>query len=138
MSIDSKAKSTTTEAGSTEQYDRSLQRKRKCNPARPLYRVEDEAIAQQVAMPKSIREFKSFGKLAEHFKLSRMTVYRRSKDPMIRQRIEWLRMHYKHTGALIARRSWEQIVTSHVEAALAGNVKSARFCMEVAWPKDGR
>jgi hypothetical protein len=55
MSMDSKAESNA--------YD----------PTKPLDPPEDEAIAQYLSTPKSIREFKSFSELARHFNISRMT-----------------------------------------------------------------
>ena len=55
-------------------------RKRKQDKTKPLDLPEDEAIAQYLATPKSIREFKSMTDLAMHFNISRMTVHRRTKD----------------------------------------------------------
>jgi len=120
MSMDSEAESNA--------YDRT----------KPLDSPEDEAIAQYLSTPKSIREFKSFGELAKHFNISRMTAYRRSKDSSILQRVEWLLMSHKLAGDLIARRSWERIVAGQVKAAVAGNTKAAQFCKERAWPEDGK
>jgi hypothetical protein len=106
------------------------------DPTKPLDSPEDEAIAQYLSTPKSIREFKSFSELATHFNISRMTAYRRSKDPSILQRVEWLLTHHKHAGDLIARLSWARIVAGQVKAAVAGNTKAAQFCKERAWPED--
>src|SRR5229473_189332 len=117
MSMDSEAESNA--------YDRT----------KPLDSPEDEAIAQYLSTPKSIREFKSFGELAKHFNISRMTAYRRSKDSSILQRVEWLLMSHKLAGDLIARLSWERIVAGQVKAAVAGDTKAAQFCKERAWPE---
>jgi hypothetical protein len=64
-----------------------------------------------------------------------MTVYRRSKDLSILQRVERLLMHHKLAGDLIARRSWERIVAGQVQAAVAGDTRAAQFCKEQAWPE---
>jgi hypothetical protein len=102
---------------------------------KPFDSPEDEAIAQYLAMPKSIREFKSVAALAKHFSISRQTVYRRRKDLDVLQRVEWLVMNYRLAGDLIARRNWPQIVASQVKAALAGDTRAAQFCKVVAWPE---
>lgn len=113
----------------------SKKRKRKFDKTKPLDSPEDEAIAQYLATPKSIREFKSFSELAAHFNISRMTVYRRSKDSSILERVEWLLTHHKLAGDLIARLNWGRIVAGQVKAAVAGNTKAAIFCKERAWPE---
>jgi hypothetical protein len=102
---------------------------------KPLDSPEDEAIAQYLATPKSIREFKSITELAAHFKISRMTVYRWTKDPEVLQRAEWLLTHHRLAGDLIARLHWERIVAGQVKAAIAGDTKAAQFCKEQAWPE---
>ena len=102
---------------------------------KPLDPPEDEAIAQYLSTPKSIREFKSFSELATHFNISRMTVYRRSKDSSILERVEWLLTHHKLAGDLIARLNWGRIVAGQVRAAVAGDTKAAIFCKERAWPE---
>jgi len=111
-------------------------RKRKFNKTRPLDPPSDEAIAEYLATPKSIREFKSFSELAKHFDISRMTVYRRSKDSSVLQRVEWLLMQHKLAGDLVARLNWGRIVAGQVKAAIAGDTKAAQFCKERAWPVD--
>jgi hypothetical protein len=111
-------------------------RKRKTNGKKPLELPVDEAVAQYLAAPKSIRDFRTFSELAEHFKISRMTAYRRSKDPVVLQRAEWLLTHHKLAGDLIARLHWERIVAGQVKAAVAGDTKAAQFCKEQAWPED--
>jgi hypothetical protein len=115
--------------------DPSPKRKRKFDKTKPLDSPEDEAIAQYLATPKSIREFKSFSELAMHFNISRMTVYRRSKDSSILERVEWLLTHHKLAGDLIARLNWDRIVAGQVRAAVAGDTKAAIFCKERAWPE---
>jgi hypothetical protein len=111
-------------------------RRRKSDGRKPLDLPEDEAIAQYLAAPKSIRDFRSFSELAAHFEISRMTAYRRSKDPVVLQRAEWLLTHHKLAGDLIARLQWERIVAGQVKAAVAGDTKAAQFCKEQAWPED--
>ena len=111
-------------------------RKRKSNKKKPLEPPEDEAIAEYLSTPKSIREFKSYGELAKHFNISRMTVYRRTKDPAILDRAEWLLRNHKRAGNMIARLNWGQIMAGQVKAAVAGDTKAAQFCKEQAWPED--
>lgn len=111
------------------------QDEREFDPKEPLDSPEDEAIAQYLSMPKSIREFKSFSELAEHFNISRMTAYRRSKDWSVLRRVECLLMRHKLAGDLIARLSWGRIVAGQVKAAIAGDTKAAQFCKERAWPE---
>lgn len=103
---------------------------------KPLSAPEEEALAQYLATPKSIREFKSYTELAQHFNLSRMTVYRRTKDLRVLQRAEWLLQHHRLAGDLIARLHWERIVAGQVKAAVAGDAKAAQFCKERAWPEE--
>jgi hypothetical protein len=114
-----------------------LLRKQKGKPDRtkPLDSPQDEAIAQYISTPKSIREFKSLTDLAKHFGISRMTVYRRTKDLFVLQRAAWLLMHFKLAGDLIPRLNWERIMTGQVKAAAAGDTKAAQFCKERAWPE---
>jgi hypothetical protein len=116
--------------------DLSRARKRQSGGREPLDPSEDEAIAQYLATPKSLREFKSFSELAKRFNLSRMTVYRRSKDPRILERAALLLQPYKRAGDNIARLNWPQIVASQVKAAVAGDTRAAQFCKEQAWPED--
>ena len=116
--------------------DPSRKRKRKFDKTKPLDSPEDEAIAQHLAAPKSIREFKSLTDLAKHLNISRMTLYRRTKDLIILQRVEWLLTHYMLAGDLIARLHWERIMAGQVKAAAAGDTKAAQFCKERAWPPE--
>jgi len=103
---------------------------------KPLNSPEDEAIAEYLTTPKSIRQFKSFIELAKHFNISRMTVYRRSKDSSVLQRAEWLLSQHKLAGLVAVRRNWARIVAGQVKAAIAGDTKAAKFCKECAWPED--
>src|SRR5271154_3990183 len=115
--------------------DLPRKRRRKSDRKKPLDSPEDEAIAQYVASPNSIREFKSFSELSAHFQISRMTVYRRSKDPTILERAEWLLENHKRAGDLMARLSWPRIMAGQIKAAAAGDTKAAQFCKEQAWPE---
>lgn len=110
-------------------------RKRKPDATRPLDTPEDEAIAQYLTTPKSIREFKSLTDLAKHFGICRMTVYRRTKDLIILERAEWLLTYHRLAGDLIPRLHWERIMAGQVKAAAAGDTKAAQFCKERAWPE---
>lgn len=115
--------------------DPPRKRKLKQEITKPLDSPEDEAIAQYLTTPKSIREFKSLTDLAKHFGISRMTVYRRTKDLIVLQRAEWLLAHHRLAGDLIARLNWERIMAGQVKAAAAGDTKAAQFCKERAWPE---
>lgn len=110
--------------------------KRKQDKTKPLDSPEDEAIAQYLATPKSIREFKSITDLAEHFNICRQTFYRRTNELYVLERVEWLLMHHRLAGDLIARLHWKRIVAGQVKAAAAGDTKAAQFCKEVAWPTE--
>jgi hypothetical protein len=109
--------------------------KRKPDKTKPLDSPEDEAVAQYISTPKSIREFKSLTDLAKHFGISRMTAYRRTKDLIVLKRAEWLLTHHKLAGDLIPRLHWERIMAGQVKAAAAGDTKAAQFCKERAWPE---
>lgn len=109
--------------------------KGKLDRTKPLDSPEEEAIAQYITTPKSIREFKSFTDLANHFGISRMTVYRLSKDLIVLQRARWLLTHYMLAGDLIPRLNWERIMVGQMKAAAAGDTKAAQFCKERAWPE---
>lgn len=140
MNIDPEDKSDAIEAGSEPQTspnrpDSPRKYKRKFNKTKPLDSPADEAIAEYLSTPKSIRQFRSFTELAEHFTISRMTVYRRSKDPRILQRVEWLLTQHKLSGDLVARLHWDRIVAGQVKAAIRGDTKAAQFCKEAAWPE---
>jgi hypothetical protein len=112
----------------------SRKRKRKFDKSKPLDSPEDEAIAQYRATPKSVRDFKSLTDLARHFNISRMTVYRRSKELSVLQRAEWLLQHHMLAGDLIPRLHWERIMAGQVRAAAAGDTRAAQLCKERAWP----
>ena len=140
MSIGPEDTSDGIEAGSEPQASLNppnppRKRKRKFNKTKPLDSPADEAIAEYLATPKSIRQFKSFSELAQHFNISRMTAYRRSKDSNVLQRVEWLLARHKLAGDLIARLHWGRIVAGQVKAAIAGDTKAAQFCKERAWPE---
>jgi len=110
-------------------------RKRKYNKKRPLEPM-DEAIAEYVAMPRTLRQFKSLDEIAKHFNVCRMTVHRHRMEIHVLERIDWLQRNNKLAGDQIARSNWTQIVISQVKAARKGNVVAARLCREIAWPKD--
>jgi hypothetical protein len=114
----------------------SQKRKRKFDKSKPLDSPEDEAIAQYLATPKSVRDFKSRTDLARHFNISRMTVHRRTKELSVLQRVEWLLQHHMLAGDLIPRLHWERIMAGQVRAAAAGDTKAAQFCKERAWPEE--
>ena len=116
--------------------DPPQKRKRKPNKTKPLDSPEDEAIAQYLASPKSIREFKSITDLAQHFNISRQTVYRRTQELYVLERAEWLLTHHKLAGDLTARLHWKRIVAGQVKAAVSGDTRAAQFCKDTAWPEE--
>ena len=99
----------------------------------PLDDLADEAIAQFFAAPQEFRQFKSVSALADHFGLSRMTIYRRREDVNVVERIKWLLERSMLFGDIIACREWPGIVQAQVKAALAGNTGAAIFCLKRAW-----
>jgi hypothetical protein len=101
--------------------------------AEPLDDPAYETIAQFFAAPRQFRQFKSVGALAEHLGLSRMTIYRRLEDDDVMLRIRWLVIKSMLSGDLIACREWYAIVEAQVRAALAGDLRAARFCEGRAW-----
>jgi hypothetical protein len=101
--------------------------------AEPLDDPAYETIAQFFAAPRQFRQFKSVGALAEHFGLSRMTIYRRLEDVDVILRIKWLVRKSMLSGDLIACLEWHGIVEAQVRAALAGDLRAAMFCEGRAW-----
>jgi len=101
--------------------------------AEPLDDPAYETIAQFFAAPRQFRQFKSVGALAEHFGLSRMTIYRRLEDVDVMLRIKWLVRKSMLSGDLIACLEWHGIVEAQVRAALAGDLRAAMFCEGRAW-----
>jgi len=105
-------------------------RKRKFDPTKPLDAAEDEAVAQFLATPKSLREFKSTAELGARFGLSRMTIFRRTKEKHVLDRVEYLLRNYIRAGDLFALKAWPRIVRGQVRAAVGGDTKAAVFCLE--------
>ena len=116
----------------------STKRRRRFDKTKPLNSPEDEAIAQYLATPKSIREFKSFSELATHFNISRMTAYRRSKDSSILERVEWLLTHHKLAGDLVARLNWGPNRSRPSKGGSRRRHQSRNILQRTrAWPEDG-
>ena len=99
----------------------------------PLDDPAHEAIALFFATPRQFRQFKSVSTLAEHFGISRITIYRRAADVDVVHRIKCLLERSMRFGDLIACREWAGIVKAQVEAALAGDTRAAMFCQNRAW-----
>jgi hypothetical protein len=95
-----------------------------------------EAMAQQLAVPKSQREFKSDKDMAKYFDVARMTLNRWKKNINVIKRAHWLAMQNKIEGELIARREFVPIVEKAVEMAKEGNIKAMEFCVNLAFPED--
>jgi len=92
-----------------------------------------EAVARFFAAPRQFRQFPSAAALAEHFGVSRMTVYRWAEAVDVVRRTRWLLERSMRFGDLIACREWAGIVQAQVEAALAGDTRAAIFCQNRAW-----
>lgn len=102
----------------------------------PLEYPGHEAVAQYLASPKSIREFKSDNHLAKHFRVSRMTICRWKHDPDVIRRAHYLSEINQMVGDLHARREWPRIMQMAVQKALEGDLPSIRFCESRAYPKE--
>ena len=104
----------------------------------PLEYPGHEAVAQYLAAPKSLREFKSDSHLAKYFRVSRMTVCRWKHDPDVIKRAHFLSEINQMVGDLLARQEWPRIMQTAVQKALEGDLQSIRFCESRAYPKELR
>jgi hypothetical protein len=95
-----------------------------------------EAVAQYLAAPICLREFKSDNDLAKHFHVTRMTVYRWKQDPDVIQRVHWLSNRYRLAGDLQARINWRRIVQKAIQRAMKGDMQAIKFCEEIAWRQE--
>jgi hypothetical protein len=70
-----------------------------------------EAVAQYLAAPDSERQFRSVQELADHFHVTRKTIYAWRKDEFVLKRVEWLTQQNKlhGTSSLVGhgRKSWK-------------------------------
>lgn len=99
----------------------------------PLEYEGHEALAQYLASPEPLREFRSITAFAKHYKISRMTVHRWRHAPDVLQRADWLSKQNRLTGAVVARANWETIVLAQVKRAIGGDTSAAKFLREIAW-----
>ncbi len=113
-------------------------RKGKYDGSSPLIYLGHETVAQHLALPKSLRKFKSDGDIAKHFSVERMTVYRWKKDPDVIQRAYFLSIHNQMVGDLRARRAWPRIMQKAVEMASKGDLQAIKFCESRAWAEKPR
>jgi hypothetical protein len=95
-----------------------------------------EAVAQYLAAPKSLREFKSDNDLAKHFRKTRMTIHRWKHHPDVDKRVHWLSNRYRLAGDLLARLNWLRIMQKLVEKAIKGDMQAIKFCEEIAWRQE--
>ncbi|MGB2890895.1 MAG: hypothetical protein WBC04_24650, partial [Candidatus Acidiferrales bacterium] len=109
--------------------------RRSYNGQEPLDYPGHEALAQHLATARSEREF-TLTALAEHFKVSRMTVHRWKRDPDVLRRADYLARANKPAGDLIVKANWELIAWAQVDKAIAGDTQAAKFCERRAWPED--
>lgn len=98
--------------------------------AKPFTFPLDEAIAQHLSLPRAVREFQSFNDLAKHFRVSRMTVYRRSRNPVMHGRVVLLLEGKRAAGTILIRQNWIPIIRGAVRAAIRGDAKALQFCRE--------
>jgi hypothetical protein len=110
----------------------------KCDGHEPLEYPGHEAVAQYLAAPKSLREFKSDSDLAKHFHVSRMTICRWRHDPDVIQRAHFLSGFNEMAGDLLARQEWPRIMQKVVQKAINGDLQSIKFCESRAWPNELR
>jgi hypothetical protein len=111
-------------------------RKRNYDGTDPLDYPELEAVAEFLATPKHIRDIKTFTDLAKHFNVSRMTIYRWTRDEDVLKRAEYLLTLNQLKGDLVARLHWDRIVMGQVRAAIKGDTRAAKFCEKRAWPEN--
>jgi len=104
--------------------------------AEPLDDPVYETIAQFFAALRQFRQFKSVGALAEHFGLSRISIYRRLEDVDVILRIKWLVRKSMLSGDFIACLEWRGIMEAQVKAALNGDIRAAVFCQQRAWRQE--
>ena len=97
-----------------------------------------EALAQFLAAPRSLREFKSYSALANYFHMSRMTIYRWRFEVEVMQRAYFLTMRNEIAGDLEARRAWPEIMRKQVANAKGGDLDATRFCELHAWRPNPR
>jgi hypothetical protein len=136
MTIDDKPDSEALNVAPDDIVDRfERKRKRNYDGSKPLGWPELEAVAQFLATPKPIREFKTFVDLAKHFNVSRMTIYRWSRHVDVLTRAEYLLAQNQLKGDLVARLYWDRIVMGQVRAAINGDTRAAKFCENRAWPE---
>jgi hypothetical protein len=112
---------------------REMLRRTDYDGTEPLDDPAYKAIAKFFAAPRQFRQFSSVSALAEHFGVSRMTIYRRAQNNDVVQRIKWLLRKSMLSGDVIACQEWPGIVQAQVTAALAGNLRTAMFCQNRAW-----
>jgi hypothetical protein len=104
----------------------------------PMKYPGHEVVAQYLAAPKSLREFKSDNDLAKHFHVNRMTIHRWKIAPDVIKRAHWLSIQNKMVGDTIARREYPSIMKRLVELAMKGNIPAMKLCAERAWLDDKR
>jgi hypothetical protein len=95
-----------------------------------------EAVAQYLAAPKSLREFKSDNELAKYFDVTRNTIQRWKHHPDVTKRVYSISNRYRMAGDVEVRRNWLQITEKLVEKAMTGDVQAIKLCDEIAWRQE--
>jgi hypothetical protein len=111
-------------------------RNEKYDGHQPLEYPGLEAVAQHLATPKSLREFKSDSDLAKHFHVTRMTVLRAKKDIDVIKRAHWLSMRNILIGDVVVRREFPSIAEEVTEMAKERNIAAMKLCIELACRED--
>jgi hypothetical protein len=111
MNVDPEDKSDPLEASFEPQTtpnppDPPRKRKRKFDQTEPLDSPVDEAIAEYLATPKSIRQFKSFSELAEYFSVPAQQGFERLTTGRVASHAAPARRRPRRTPPLAANRGW--------------------------------
>ena len=102
----------------------------------PLEYPGHEAVAQFLAAPRALREFKSDNDLAKHFGVTRMTIYRWKQNPDVIKRAYWLSSYYRVAGDIQVLHKWPLIAQKAIEKAMKGDMQAIKFCYEIACRED--
>jgi hypothetical protein len=95
-----------------------------------------ESVAQHVASPKSVKEFRSDKDLAKNFDVTRNTIQRWKHHPDVSKRVHWLSNRYRLAGDSLARINWPRIMEKVVAKAMKGDMQAIKFCEEIAWRQE--
>jgi hypothetical protein len=95
-----------------------------------------EAVAQYLALPEAMKEFKSLAALAKYLGVSRMTLHRWKLKTQVLRRADWLSRKNLLPAILSARADSELVMQMLRRKALSGDVQAARLLLDRAWPEE--